>query len=131
MARHAEQVAVAGDDSTGDFVYVGCKLPHGIHLDLISSPGEPLKRITANGSNKSNVIGGYGITRIPRDFWDKWLSSHSQINVVKNELIFAYASERNALDAAKDRASVMHGLEPLDPGNMGKDLHKMSQISYI
>ena len=59
-------------------ITVGCKLPHGIHMDIDS------KRVTLNGANASSVIGGHGITEnVDKEFFDKWMSQRKDTEMVK------------------------------------------------
>lgn len=90
-------------------VTVGCKLPHGIHMDLDG------KRVTLNGSNSSNVIGGHGITEnVDKEFFDKWVAQRKDSPMVKNGLVFAHERSGNAQAEAKEKAKTKTGFEGLD-----------------
>lgn len=96
-------------------VTIGCKLPHGVHLDL-TEHGKPHRRYRIRGTNASGIIGGFGLTEgVPRDFWIEWLEKHKALDFVKNGLIFAYEEAASARDRAKDSAEIQNGLEPIDP----------------
>jgi hypothetical protein len=104
------------------FITVGCKLPHGLHMD-ITKHGELRKRVTLNGTNASRVIGGYGITEnVPKDFFDKWLADHKELPAVKNSLVFAHTQSASVESKAKEQADVKNKFEPINPANPGKEL---------
>ncbi|MDK1195306.1 hypothetical protein QMW88_04050 [Cronobacter dublinensis] len=89
-------------------VVVGCKLPNGL---IVEQGGY---RVTLNGANTSNVIGGYGLTDgVDKDAFEKWLAVHKDQPYVKNELVFAQAKANSARDKAKENAKVKTGLEGL------------------
>lgn len=91
-------------------VTVGCKLPHGIHMDL----GD--KRITLNGTNSSRVIGGHGITHnVDKDHFDQWCKLHAASPMVKDKFIFAHEKAENVEAKAEDNAEHKNGFEGLDP----------------
>lgn len=98
----------------GTTVTVACKLPHGLHLDHAG------KRVTVNGANTSNVIGGHGLTEgIDKEFFDEWLKANADHPAVKNKLIFAHDKARNAAAQAREQASNKTGVEPIDPNKPG------------
>ena len=111
-------------------VVVGCKLPHGILLQLdklIETKGTDGKTVetkairigdkyTLNGANSSKVIGGYGITRnIPADFFEEWMKQNADFQPVKAGLIFRQDSLDKAEDQAEEQTAVKSGLEGIDP----------------
>jgi hypothetical protein len=90
-------------------VTVGCKLPHGLIIDVEG------KKVKLNGANTSLVIGGYGLTPVEKDFFDAWLKLSANTVVVKRGLIFAQETQTKARDQAKEQAEVKSGLEGLNP----------------
>ena len=95
-------------------VTVGCKLPHGLHLDIGG------KRVTLKGTNASNVIGGHGITEnVDKAFFDKWMSQNKESAAVKNGLIFAHEAAQNTKAEAKEKKDNKNGFEGLDPAKPG------------
>jgi hypothetical protein len=91
-------------------VTVGCKLPHGLHLDLNG------KRVTLLGTNSSAVIGGHGITEnVDKEFFEKWMSLNKESAAVKAGLIFAHERAGNAQAEAKEKKENKNGFEGLDP----------------
>ncbi|EJA3108147.1 MULTISPECIES: hypothetical protein [Cronobacter] len=89
-------------------IVVGCKLPNGL---VVEQDGYT---VTLNGSNSSNVVGGYGLTEgVDKDAFEKWLEVHKNQPYVKNELVFAQAKANSAQSKATENASVKSGLEGL------------------
>lgn len=118
---------------SGDNVWVQCKLPHGlwIHMDV---PGvsdtpkrEPINRanlktrIRLNGANSGAVVGargrrlGYGLTEVPRDFWETWLASHREYDPVVNKQILVEESRDRAIASSMDHVENKTGFEQIDP----------------
>jgi hypothetical protein len=96
-------------------VTVGCKLPHGLILDL-TEPGKPQRRYRIRGKNSATVIGGYGITEgVPRDLWEEWVKRHAALDIVRKEFVFALADTASTRDKAKERAELKTGFEEIDP----------------
>lgn len=96
-------------------ITVGCKLPSGLHLDHNGI------RVTLNGSNSSNIIGGYGLTHgVDKDFFDAWCKTHADFEPLKQGLIFAQEKEVNARAEASDKQTLENGFEGIDPNKPGK-----------
>jgi hypothetical protein len=94
---------------------IGCKLPSGLHLDHEG------KRVTLNGSNSSNIIGGYGLTHnVDQAFWEAWKKAHADFEPLKQGLIFAQEKEANARAEASDKQALENGFEGIDPNKPGK-----------
>lgn len=105
--------------SSGSTLTVGCKLPHGMHLDFLE-PGRPLRRVTIKGTNSARVIGGYGITEdVPEAYFNEWMAKHQELPAVRNGLIFAMAKYESTVAKAKEMAKEKNGLEPLSPVAQG------------
>lgn len=91
-------------------VTVGCKLPHGLIIEVEG------KRVKLHGANTSRVVGGYGLTPgVDKDFFDAWLKLSATSVVVKRGLIFAQDNPGKAEGQAKEQAEIRSGLEGLDP----------------
>jgi len=104
-------------------ISVGCKLPHGMHLD-ITSFGEPTKRFTLKGINSLTAGAiirpatreGYAITdNVPQEFFEEWMRTHSNHPAVKNNLIFAHKQAASVRDMGEEFKDELNGFEPLDP----------------
>jgi hypothetical protein len=97
-------------------VTVGCKLPHGLMLD-ITEEGKAGRRFRIKGSNSAGIIGGFGLTPgVPKDLWDAWHKKHEQLEFVRNGLVFAYDKTGDASARAKEvGGDLSSGLDPIDP----------------
>lgn len=97
-----------------EMVAVGCKLPHGLHLD-IEEAGKPKRRVTVKGNNSTLVIGGFGITEgVPKDHFDHWMRTHKDHPSVVKGLIFAHVQKNSVEAIAKEKAELRSGLEQID-----------------
>lgn len=127
------------------YVTVACKIPMGLVLQCCrkttyfeDTPGGARERVrydkhgqrfVARGTSypalppkgfpqRVPTVGGYALTQgIPADFWEQWLEQNADTDMVKNKLIFAYASLVDVRDEAREYAHVLSGLEPLVPDN--------------
>lgn len=94
----------------GTTVIVGCKLPHGLHLDLDGN------RVTLNGSNSAQIIGGHGITEgVDKEFFERWLKVFKDSPMVKGGFIFAHEKAANTAAEANDKQENKNGFEGLNP----------------
>lgn len=104
-----------------EFVTVGCKLPHGIHMDL-QMPGKPKVRVTLKGNNSARVIGGYGITeRVPKEHFDEWMKLNKNHAFITGNLIFGMSNTASAEAKAKEYAEHRHGMEPINSNDPASD----------
>ena len=96
--------------ASGDTVVVGCKLPHGLIVDLNGTS------VTLNGANTSHVVGGYGMTyNVDRSFMLAWLDAFKGFEAVKRNLIFIQEKPKSAYANAKEQSDISTGLERIDP----------------
>lgn len=118
---------------------VGCKLPHGLHLDLKGKDGTT--RFTLKGNNASRIVGGYGLTEgIPTDFMQEWLKRNKEHPAVKAGAIFMHTDGASAESRAKEGREIRTGLEPIDPiaeaqrkrppGTVGVDMDADAVAAY-
>lgn len=116
--------AAAGDpsrvNSTALYV-VGCKLPNGLVCELGKPGDDDYRAVRLNGANSMRVVTldgsntGYGLTEVPRDFWDAWVKKHKRLDFVRKGMVFAANDEASARAMAQENAKLRTGLEPLDP----------------
>jgi hypothetical protein len=130
-----------------DTVTVACKIPNGLILQnhtmedgfepVFGGGSRPIKvarpvgeqiRITgsarAYGSDPEakRVIGGYGLTyNVPKDAFEKWMRDNSELDMVKNKLIFAHESVDHVTGQAQDLKTLRTGLEPLNTESRKSD----------
>ena len=93
-------------------VTVGCKLPNGLVIDI---PGKGSHKLA--GARDSRIIGGYGLTPVPSDFWDAWLAANAKSDLVTKNIVFAQATQAKAEGQAKELEGVKTGLEQLPKTN--------------
>lgn len=94
---------------------VGCKLPHGLHLDLVNKDGQNV-RYTLKGANAARIVGGYGFTDgVPTEFMTEWLKVNANHPAVKAGAIFIHNSTKGAEARAREGRDIRTGLEALDP----------------
>lgn len=92
-------------------VTVGCKLPNGLIIEVTD------KKVTLNGANSSELIGGHGLTEVDKDLWEAWYAVNKELTFVKNGFVFANGKEVDAKAQAKDRSKNKTGFEGLDPAD--------------
>ncbi|KWO67587.1 hypothetical protein [Burkholderia territorii] len=127
MATNGKPVLAVPPEPSDDMVTVACKLPQGLHLDIVKH-GEVRRRVTLNGANSPHAVAGFGITEhVPKAFFDQWLADHQELPAIRNELIFALPRRTDVEAMATERTDVKSGLEPLDPKKPGKDLAPLSK----
>jgi len=117
-------------------ITVGCKLPHGMHLD-IRQAGEPVQRVTLKGINsltqgaiiRQAQIGGFAVTEnVSKEFFEEWIRQNKEHPAVKNSLIFAHVQTDSVRDMAEDRDELKHGFEPIDPAKPGKGIETRKDL---
>ncbi|MEK7888231.1 hypothetical protein AAB992_14020 [Burkholderia contaminans] len=127
MATNGKPTLAVPPEPSDDMVTVACKLPQGLHLDIVKH-GEVRRRVTLNGANSSHAVAGFGITeRVPKAFFEQWLAEHQELPAIRNELIFALPRRADVEAMAAERVDMKSGLEPLDPKKPGKDLAPLSK----
>lgn len=108
------------DNNSTATVFVGCKLPHGLILEL--AVGTPEHRHVKLKGGRTELILGAGITRVPKDFIDRWMKANKDKEFVKRGQIWIAETE----DACRAGALHLHGmdtgLEPLSGGQIPKDI---------
>ncbi|MBS0986887.1 MULTISPECIES: hypothetical protein [Acetobacter] len=95
--------------ATATTVTVGCKLPGGLVLRLRDVTH------TLAGANTSSVIGGYGLTRLPADFWQAWAEAYAHYPLLRQGLIFAQSTAEKGAAQAREQAELRSGLEAVNP----------------
>lgn len=134
-------------------VIVACKIPNGLVIDLADiqwtevggikvAVRENVSSVTLNGNSAERrlenagqptgatemVTGGYGLTVVDADFWDRWIKENENYAPVKQGLIFAQSRQQDAKAKARERRGARSGLEPMEPPNfdrMGKPIGEL------
>lgn len=95
---------------------VGCKLPHGLTLELRTDDGKVVGKHTLKGSNAARIVGGYGLTEgVPIAFMEEWLKRNADHSAVKAGSVFIHTNTRGAEARAKEGRNIRTGLEAIDP----------------
>lgn len=121
-------------------LFIGCKLPNGIKLELItpqldSETGKPLNvlhpaprnekaSVVLNGANSINTkilhaaqVPVYGKTLVDEELWGLWYKANSKHPAVLNGSIFAAKNDDEFEAKARVGVKVIGGFEPLDAGS--------------
>lgn len=117
-------------------VKVGCKLPHGLTLELGYSIDkdsnvtrvQEYRRYTLNGTN-SNLIKGApasrestpGITLVDETFMKAWLEKNKGLGFVKAGYVYIIKNDAEGEAIKLDQKKMLTGFEPLDPTKVPKD----------
>lgn len=79
-----------------------------------------------NKAPTSQMFGGYAMTYgVDADFMAEWMKQNADHPVVKNHLIIVHAKADMAEGKAKEQVEIRSGMEPIDPGNLPKDLKRI------
>lgn len=109
---------MANETNSTETVTIGCKLPHGLHMDV----GD--QRVTINGLNTTEIVGGHGLTfGVPKALWEQWKRDHKDAEFVKRGLVFAQGKTDSAIAEAKEKKDNRSGFEGIDPNNPGKGVN--------
>lgn len=125
-------------------VYVGCKLPHGLIMEIgtvVSEKGpndgrfHVTERVRLNGANHGVLVSAaassapsvYGITKVDADFMETWLKANADKQYVKDKLIFMVDDLKSATDMARDGKSLRTGLEANDPAKAPNGIKRATQ----
>lgn len=108
-------------------VHVACKLPMGMILELGKPGTDAYKKVTLKGANNALIqdkAGGFGLTEIDKEFWDKWSAKFAWLPAVKTGIVFACEERAAAQAESLNRDKVLSGLEPLDSKKTPKGIEK-------
>lgn len=113
-----------------DTVTVACKIPTGLHLDVIDRNGNE-RRVTVQGPALPRgfdlqaalttpdvlpqIAGGYALTQVPKDHWEAWEKEHREWPPYKNGMVFATGDSASTRDKSTEQAELKSGFEPMDP----------------
>jgi len=132
-----------------EYVLVGCKLPHGLILEILEAPkpGEDFlkprvagHRVTLKGAcslynqstKKSAMNFDYAITPVEKSFWEKWYAINKDRDFIRNSLIFVADKQDRAEAIAKERTlAVKTGLEPLSQENDARMKRNEPNPAYL
>jgi hypothetical protein len=108
-------------------IYVGCKLPNGIIMEIIKPhemkqsilPAPTGDRVTLNGANSSRIArtnpadAAYGLTLVDEEFARAWFKANANAKFITSGAVFMVADDKAFKAEAEDRhEEVRTGLEP-------------------
>lgn len=107
----------------GKTVLVGCRLPHGIILQLAIAPDV---KVELKGVNKATIIGAdYATTEVDADFFGAWKKEHKGFAPLESGAIFEAKSEGDAKAIAKEVGNEKTGFEKMP--QVTEDVKKASE----
>jgi hypothetical protein len=114
------QAQVKTPEASATTCIVGCKLPHGIIVELfagkVGSDFRSVWKQKLNGMNAARIVGGYGLTEgVDRDRFTEWLKRNANHPAVVNRAIFMHTDAASARDVAKEGREIRTGLEAINP----------------
>ena len=102
-------------------VLIGCRLPHGIVLEIENAVSKEVTKVTLNGQNKSPAFeytemvvlqrDHFGITEIDAGFWEKWLAANADFAPFKANAIFVAKDEKSIKSQAAELRTEPTGFE--------------------
>lgn len=122
-------------------VTVICRMPAGLVLDLydtdelatrartstpVMAPPKPTASVRLNGAKadpryhaRDNLLLGMGgRTQVDASFWQAWCAQNPNFLPLKNGLVFARSTERDAGAELAERGQHRSGLEGLEPTSL-------------
>lgn len=74
-------------------VMVGCKLPHGLVLEVgldpkLGIPSDKYRNAVLQGTLGARAGAKFGSTLVPRDLWDAWLKKNAKLRYVVDKSVF-------------------------------------------
>lgn len=137
-------------------VWVGCKLPKGITIQLCQKtiidrptfgggvkPTEMWMRVGEQIRLKGYavpfgkipnypIIGDFGLTEVSREFWETWCGQNKGLELLQKGLIFAHGEKESTSSYASEHAELKCGLEPLNPaGDPRADKTESSNLTDV
>ncbi len=112
-----------------EHVTVGCKMPHGLHLDVKNTEGDN-ERVTLKANvvpfgQPNFLIGGSAMTQVPKAHWDAWMATHKgDFAPLKDGLIFVQEDEAKATAKAKAGEKI----KPMAPALKGDEVAGVKKV---
>lgn len=111
---------------------VGCKLPHGLEIFLEKEADGPPDPVTGRrpkiwvkvgkstllmGTNAASkggkVVGGFGLTNIPTEWWERWVETHQDFEPLAKGFIITGKTTADVKSLARENKG-LQGIEPID-----------------
>jgi hypothetical protein len=78
--------------------------------------------VGAHRASDGGTIGGYAITQVPKDFWDKWMAQNKDYEPLKKGFIVAWEKQDTVEGTAREKVDEMSGFEPLNPNKLPRGI---------
>jgi len=116
---------------TKNTVIVGCKLPHGLYLDLHDRAGNLKARVKLPGCagftlpnpdrkfQNPETIHGDTLTVVDKDHWDKWMETHADHPALASGAIYMATKQADAVARAREHQHDDVGFNKIDPKKEG------------
>lgn len=74
-------------------VNIGCKLPHGLVLEVgldpkVGVPTGKYRSVVLQGTLGARAGAKFGSTLVPRDLWDVWAKKNAKLRYVVDKSVF-------------------------------------------
>lgn len=114
--------------ASGTKVFVGCKLPNGMIMELVTPhemktsllPAPVGHRVVLKGANSSRIArtnpadAPYGVTEVDKEFADKWFERNKNLKFIKDKHVFKADTLEELQGEANDMLILNRtGMEPL------------------
>lgn len=123
-----------------DFVYVGSKAPYPLILNLksyevvnkehgtIRTNGDDLPTVTLKGNSvrvgqPDLSIDGFVFTKVPKEFWEKWLADHADFPMLRDGFIKVAASVGD-----QNKIGAEHANEPAMFSRLSEDDKRVKNL---
>lgn len=79
---------------------------------------------------KCRMVAGFATCPdVPIDFWNAWVEQHKDADYIIRNLVFAYPQQSDGDACARDYASALTGLEPIDPNNLPRGVQTAPEMN--
>jgi hypothetical protein len=109
----------AGGGNNNLYVFAALKQPQSFRLAdgrVMTINGFPVSSLRQPGGGFF-AGGKYGVTQVPAGQWEQVMKIYGQMKIFKSGLIFSAPSLERGQDMARERGSLRHGFEPIDPNS--------------
>ena len=127
---------VQGKAKTPDKVLIGCKLPHGLYLDLRDNRGEIKARVKLPGVagftlpnpdrkfKNPTTEHGHTITPVDRDHWEAWKKAYPDFPALLSGAVYEANKREDAIAIAAEHEHVNVGFNKGNPKEFGVETRK-------
>jgi hypothetical protein len=131
QVKPTEQAKPIEQAKSNDKVIVGCKLPHGLYLDLYDKNGNLKARVKLPGVAgytlpnpdrkfvNPELTHGDTLTGVDRGHWEAWHEQHRDHPALLSGAIYAKAKREDAVAVAKEHQVENVGFDKIDPTKHG------------